>query len=226
MIQGDFTNVPWQPRARMSLYRSDVKERCSAVFMPTLLAHGSATQIAEVVRKQLSIYTYMFPLGPGVSQRISIIHDCDLTSSQSLGARGIVRRSRPYRNDRIITVLHDLYFTGGSRSFASQYEHLFPTHKGDDGKECREVPIAMVSLVATAVSDVILSRLFCYRANLIYQLYATLYEWRTGELHTQEFSANTYLDVYLAHVGTIKHILESRPPAFHTMMSDIYTQAR
>ncbi|KAH8980128.1 hypothetical protein EDB86DRAFT_3088168 [Lactarius hatsudake] len=65
----------------------------------------------------------------------------------------------------------------------------------------------MVALVATA-------------------LYATLYEWRGGEQQTTEFSANAYMDAYLANMNTLKHILNHRARAFHIMMSDIYTQAR
>ncbi|KAI9433896.1 hypothetical protein H4582DRAFT_1788704, partial [Lactarius indigo] len=66
-----------------------------------------------------------------------------------------------------------------------------------------EVPTAMVALVATA-------------------LYATLYEWRTGEQQVTEFSANAYLDVYNGHVNTLNHIRKEREGAFHLMMADIY----
>ncbi|KAI9431777.1 hypothetical protein H4582DRAFT_2062380 [Lactarius indigo] len=56
-------------------------------------------------------------------------------------------------------------------------------------------------------------------------LYATLYEWCGGEQQTAEFSANAYMDVYLANMNTLKHILNNRERAFHIMMSDIYAQA-
>jgi hypothetical protein len=61
-------------------------------------------------------------------------------------------RSRPYRNDRIIKVIQDLYFAGGSMSFASRFHRLFPVFRGSDAISRHEVPIAMVALVATAVS--------------------------------------------------------------------------
>jgi hypothetical protein len=77
-----------------------------------------------------------------------------------------VRRSQPYRNNRIITVIRDLYFTGGASSLATKYDHLFPIHEGDDGRASQEVPIPMVALVATAVSPVLL--LFCVLTNFIY----------------------------------------------------------
>ncbi|KAI9444384.1 hypothetical protein BJY52DRAFT_1194439 [Lactarius psammicola] len=69
-----------------------------------------------------------------------------------------------------------------------------------------EVPVPMVALVATA-------------------LYATIYEWRTGEQQVTEFSANAYLDVYHGNVNTLTHIRENREGAFHLMMADIYRQA-
>ncbi|KAH8978804.1 hypothetical protein EDB86DRAFT_3090016 [Lactarius hatsudake] len=125
----------------------------------------------------------------------------------NMGITGLVRTSLPYRNARIITVIRDLYFMGGLTSFVSRFHHLFTLHRGEDGVEHREVPMPMVALVATA-------------------LYATLYEWRGGEQQTTEFSANAYMDAYLANMNTLKHILNHQARAFHIMMSDIYTQAR
>lgn len=77
-----------------------------------------------------------------------------------------MRRSQPYRNDRIITVIRDLYFAGGASSLAAKYAHLFPFYEGDDGRSSWEVPVPMVALVATAVSLVLL--LFCVLTNFIY----------------------------------------------------------
>ncbi|KAH9041566.1 hypothetical protein EDB85DRAFT_2139668 [Lactarius pseudohatsudake] len=176
-------------RARVPIFRGEVKDRCGAVSVAPIIAIGSATQISRLIRKQLSNYTYIFPGAPG-----------------NLGITGLVRTSLPYRNPRIITVIRDLYFTGGSTSFVSRFHHLFVSHRGEDGVERREVPMSMVALVATA-------------------LYATLYEWRGGEQQITEFSANAYMDAYLANMNTLKHILNHRERAFHIMMSDIYTQA-
>ena len=64
------------------------------------------------------------------------------------------------------------------------------------------------------------------RGYIICQLYASLHEWRTGEHRPIGFSANMFLDVYLGHINTIKYIEENNPTAFHSMMADIYTQAR
>lgn len=61
-------------------------------------------------------------------------------------------RTRPYRNTRIINVIREMFFTGGVSSFANRFYSEFPVHQGNDGRESREIPIAMVALVATAVS--------------------------------------------------------------------------
>ncbi|KAH9997087.1 hypothetical protein BJV77DRAFT_923028, partial [Russula vinacea] len=66
-----------------------------------------------------------------------------------------------------------------------------------------EVPIPMVALVGTA-------------------LFASLYEWRTGEHRPIGFSANMFLNVYFGHINTIKHIEDNNNRVFHSMMSDIY----
>jgi hypothetical protein len=60
-------------------------------------------------------------------------------------------RTRPYRNDQIITVIRDMFFVGGATSFARRFRYLFPTYEISHGQEVYEVPIAMVALVATAV---------------------------------------------------------------------------
>ncbi|KAF8257917.1 hypothetical protein EI94DRAFT_1835313 [Lactarius quietus] len=177
------------PRARISLIRSEVKDRMNAICFAAILGIGSATEVAHVIGKQLSCYTYTF-----------------LRVPPNFGAGGLVKRSQPYRNEWIVAVIRELYFTGGSASFASRFGHLFPVHFGDNGRPSREVPVPMVALVATA-------------------LYATLYEWRTGKQQAHEFSANAYMDVYAGHVNTLRHIMENREGAFHIMTSDIHTRA-
>ena len=52
------------------------------------------------------------------------------------------------------------------------------------------------------------------------------YQQRTGEQQVAEFLANTYLDVYIGHVNTLKHIRDHHPGAFHLMMADIYIKAK
>ncbi|KAF8267786.1 hypothetical protein EI94DRAFT_1801196 [Lactarius quietus] len=177
------------PHARISLIRSEVKDRCNAVSHAAILGIGSATEVARVIGNQLSHYTYTF-----------------LRVPPNFGAGSLIKRSLLYRNERIIAVIRDLYFTGGSTYFASKFGHLFPVHFGDNGLLSHEVPVPMVALVVTA-------------------LYATLYEWCTGEQMTHGFSANSYMDVYAGHVNTLRHVMKNRERAFHVMMSDIYTRA-
>ncbi|KAF8262256.1 hypothetical protein EI94DRAFT_1603030, partial [Lactarius quietus] len=121
------------------------------------------------------------------------------------GAALVMMHSRPYCNEHIINVIRDMYFTGGAASFSKKFDYLFPMFEGREG-EMYEVPVPMVALVATA-------------------LYATIYEWHTGEQQIAEFSANAYLDVYHGHINTLNHIRDKRPGAFHLMMADIYVKA-
>ncbi|KAN0137968.1 hypothetical protein V8E53_004452 [Lactarius tabidus] len=176
-------------RARICLIRSEIKDRCNAITMNGFLVFGSALDTIEYVCKQLSHYTYTFP-----------------RATMNNAPNVLVMCSRPYRNDRIITVIRDMFFVGGAASFAHNFQYLFPTYEIADGEIVLEVPIPMVALVATA-------------------LYAALYEWRTGDHQLAEFSANAYLDVYQGHVNTLNHIRERREGVFHLMMVDIYKQA-
>ena len=68
-----------------------------------------------------------------------------------LGVNGIPKRSKPYQNDRIITVIRDLFFTGGTSSYAHRFGPLFPTFEGSNGVSVRKMPEAMLGLVATGV---------------------------------------------------------------------------
>ena len=60
--------------------------------------------------------------------------------------------THPYRNDWIVTVIRDMFFVDRAASFAQHFRYLFPTYEFAYGQEVHEVPIAMVALVATAVS--------------------------------------------------------------------------
>src|SRR6266702_3034540 len=114
----------------------------------------------------------------------------------------LVMHSKPYCNPQIIQAIRDLYFTGGNTSFCMQFDQFFPCHTSDDGVIAREVPIPMVALVATAVSA---QFLYAHEhTNPNYQLYASIYEWRTGVQQPMEFSGNTYFGVYQAHVTSLE----------------------
>ena len=77
----------------------------------------------------------------------------------------------------------------------------FSIHPGSDGESRNEVPVAMVALIATAVSEVLFH---CVRLWYV----------------------NSYLDIYKGHVNMIEFVKTTHPGAFHTMMAELYTQAR
>ena len=134
-------------------------------------------------------------------------------------------RTQPYHNQRILQLIRVLYFSGGSNSLSARFHHRFPTGFAHDGYGImeREVPIAMVALVATAVSMYLL---YIEHTNSNHQLYASLHEWRAGTHQAVEFSANAYLDVYLGHINTLQLIQQKQGNAYHTIMADIYSKAR
>ncbi|KAI0281892.1 hypothetical protein BC826DRAFT_1190840 [Russula brevipes] len=170
-------------RARVPLFRSEVKERCSMLVASHFAAIGDAPQIVQLVKRQIAMYNYIYP-----------------------NRGGPPMRSRPYHNERIITVIRELYFSGGSTSFASRFHRIFPVFTGSDANPRHEVPIPMVALVATA-------------------LYAAILEWHTGEKKVTEFSTTSYLDVYEGHVNSFLRIQNEHNSAFHSMMADIFAQA-
>jgi len=64
---------------------------------------------------------------------------------------GLVRRTLPFRNARIISVLRERFFTGGSMLFVNLFSRIFTIQDGISPVR-REVPLPMVCLVATGVS--------------------------------------------------------------------------
>jgi len=134
-------------------------------------------------------------------------------------------RTRPYRNGRIITALQELYFTGGALSFATRFDRLFIRQDGNS-PVTRQVPLAMVSLVATAVSYIFHVITNSMLSWVYFQLYAALFEWKTGERVPVDFCATAFLDVYTGHVNSLKHILDGKPDAYHHMMGTLYSLAR
>ncbi|KAN0141977.1 hypothetical protein V8E53_000439 [Lactarius tabidus] len=125
------------PRARISIFRAEVKERCNVITTATFLAMPSQER-TQTVEEQLSNYNYTF-----------------LKVLKNFGHGTLVMRLRPYCNDWIITVIQDLYFNGGHMSFANRYRYLFPRRELSDNMLQYEVPMPMVALVATALYAVI-----------------------------------------------------------------------
>jgi len=91
----------------------------------------------------------------------------------TLGDR-LLKRSQPYRNQRIINVIRDMYFTGGVSSFATRFAHLFPRHRDSQGVITTEVPQPMVALVATAVCSFLFEVVLCFEINAYAQCRCTL----------------------------------------------------
>jgi len=177
------------PRARIPLFRRDVKDCCASIIQAEFLAIGSAEAVSQLAQKQLADYNYTFP-----------------KAANNNPLKYLPMRTRPYRNIRIANVIRDLFFLGGNSSFATRFRDDFPIHQGSNGVVAREVPIAMVALVATA-------------------LYAAIQEWQSGIHRPVEFSTNAYIDVYNGHINTFVHIRSKREESFHNMMSEIYSQA-
>lgn len=61
-------------------------------------------------------------------------------------------RTKLYRNQRIVAVLRNSFFVGGTSAYAHRYFHKFPRTRGTDGVIACEIPVPMLALVATAVS--------------------------------------------------------------------------
>jgi hypothetical protein len=145
----------FQLRRRISLFRGEVKEECTKLINKLFNDTVDLPQkISQIVDNQLLSYNYIFP-----SVSVSFIHcsftGANLTNVQTASSGVSGTRGRPYRNDRIISVVRTLYFSGstalGTASFASQFAQLFPTFETLDGRKTK-VPIAMIALVGTAVS--------------------------------------------------------------------------
>ena len=64
----------------------------------------------------------------------------------------VAQHTQPYRSQRIINVIRDVYFAGGVSSFVTRFDRSFPRHRDNLGVTRPEVPEAMVALVATAVT--------------------------------------------------------------------------
>ena len=139
-----------QPRAQISIFQHKVKEYCCAIIEPAMLAIGEQAEVVRFVERQLWSYIYMFLLVLHVSNHLTvnfILTFCCQVSS----ALGLVRQMLPYCNNQIITAIWDLFFSGGTTSFAMCYRgHFAQVHK--DSSVSYEVPMPLVALVATGVS--------------------------------------------------------------------------
>jgi hypothetical protein len=107
-------------------------------------------KIVEIVENQLADCRYTFPM----ALHVSYVHFdvCKLNFCQNVHPDGVPMCTQPYRNPQIIEVIQDLYFASGGHTFVNCFGNWFPTFQDDDGVVVCEVPMAMVTLVATVVS--------------------------------------------------------------------------
>jgi len=181
-------NMSVIPRARIPIIRKGIKARCSALVAAEYNVVPSIT-IEDLVAKEVKLYNWIYPVarvGTSVDDRL-------------------LKRSQPYRNERIIKVIRSVYFTGGVTSFARRFDHLFPRYRDSQGVMKPEVPEAMVALVATAV-------------------YSAVFDWRGGKKDSIDFTTDAYIDVYDGNANTLKSMRVEHPNKFHTMMADIYAK--
>ncbi|KAH9008738.1 hypothetical protein EDB85DRAFT_2163905 [Lactarius pseudohatsudake] len=97
------SNYCWQmsvlPRARISIFRAEVKERC-VVTVALLFSPYDPIAIADLVKKLETDFSYIYP------RRSKANNDHVLVGSPDL--------CRPFRSSVIISVLRDLYFSGNT----------------------------------------------------------------------------------------------------------------
>ncbi|KAN0134252.1 hypothetical protein V8E53_008024 [Lactarius tabidus] len=121
------------PRARISVFRAEVKERCVTSVSLLINVQESKAALGELIDKQLNDnYNYIFPRR---------------SNGNILSAPALC--SHPYRSPIIISIIRDLFFTGRV-SFVTRNQSLFPSHQASDGAVNWEVSKLMVALVATA----------------------------------------------------------------------------
>ncbi|KAH9013213.1 hypothetical protein EDB85DRAFT_2158401 [Lactarius pseudohatsudake] len=128
-----FTKIVPLPRARISHFRAEVKDRCN-VIAATVVLGLPQIQISRYIQDILSNYNYTFP-----------------GRSRGPGQGVLVRRTKPYRNMWIVDAVRTSFFSGGNSSFATRYKYLFPSSETHDLVTVYEVPIPMLALVATAL---------------------------------------------------------------------------
>ncbi|KAH9173105.1 hypothetical protein EDB89DRAFT_2229011 [Lactarius sanguifluus] len=132
------SNYCWQmsvlPRARISIFRAEVKERC-VVTVALLFSVYDPIAIVDLVKKLETDFCYIYP------RRSKGNNDHVLVGSPDL--------RRPFRSSVIISVARDLYFSGNT-PFVTVHQDQFPCRHGPNGDIIWEVPKAMVALVSTA----------------------------------------------------------------------------
>ena len=74
---GSFAHI-CKPRARISIFHSNVKERCVAAVMLVVDVHNSPAELANIIVKQLDDFNYIYPRQSNVSPSYLRIGRSDL----------------------------------------------------------------------------------------------------------------------------------------------------
>ncbi|KAH8976951.1 hypothetical protein EDB86DRAFT_2838744 [Lactarius hatsudake] len=188
------SNYCWQmsvlPQAHISIFHAEVKEHC-VVTVALLFSLYDPIAIVDLVKKLETDFSYIYP------RRSKANNDHVLVGSPDL--------RHPFCSSVIISVLHDLYFSGNT-PFVTLHQDQFLCRHGPNEDIIWEVPKAMLTLVSTVY-------------------YAALHEWSTGERRQLDFTTNTFVEVYECHIANLNWIETECNTSYHKMMADIYQLA-
>ncbi|EIN13428.1 hypothetical protein PUNSTDRAFT_129113 [Punctularia strigosozonata HHB-11173 SS5] len=116
-------------------------------------------------------------------------------------------KDRPFQHPCIIDQLRTHFFAHSPRKgrpLTQRFNDNFISSVTWDAR--KEIPAPMLALIATAI-------------------YAAIREWETGECVTEDFTADTYMDVYSSHMLTLADIKQASERAYHGMMAGLYEAA-
>ncbi|KAH9060276.1 hypothetical protein EDB87DRAFT_1728537 [Lactarius vividus] len=184
------SNYCWQmsvlPRARISIFRAEVKERC-VVTVALLFSVYDPTAIVDLVKKLETDFSYIYP------RRSKANNDHVLVGSPDL--------RRPFRSSVIISVARDLYFSGNT-PFFTLHQDQFPCHHGPNGDIIWEVPKAMVALVSTAYYAALREWSTGERRQLDFttNTFVEVYECHIANLNRIEMERNTSYHKMMADI--------------------------
>ncbi|KAF8889245.1 hypothetical protein BD779DRAFT_1671819 [Infundibulicybe gibba] len=174
------------PNARVSAWRTNPKKDASSAIVSSY----TITRLNPLrTGAWLQEFAYIYPGDVGDAEN-SVEHSLD--------------GSRPYEHPTILAVLEQVYFTGLS-SIGARLVNKFKSSRKDRPEE-KEVPVAMLALVATGV-------------------YAAIKEWETGKRIKSDFGGKVFEATYQRHVEFLGIIMEKGPNKFHAMMHRIYLRA-
>lgn len=111
-----------------------------------------------------------------------------------------------WRHEAVLAVLRQAFFTGKANFVRKHLDHNQFTTSIAQHPE-KEVPIAMVALVCTAI-------------------HASIDEWTTGSHTPGDFSGNEWAATYTVHVEMLEWFRDRHPLHYHENMSYLFSTAR